>query len=263
MSSTTTLQTGAVRSSDRDLCRYDLVPYRAMRRIAMTFREGAAKYEPGNWEKGMPIDVSMNHLLAHAFAYLAGDRSEDHLGHIGANCMFAIDSEERWHHLNGRLNKNIKTFTDEGDGAPQYVTDALKEVIERYEAKKESRNPGSKHPAALDSNGQIKGDVYISGPMSGIENNNFPEFEKAAQQLEELGLKVVSPHRLGEHPDWTHEDYMRRDIGVLMTCSHMVMLSGWSSSCGARAERDAAAAAGIQVWESMSLILNYVLSHPQ
>lgn len=35
--------------------------------------------------------------------------------------------------------------------------------------------------------------VYISGPMSGLPDLNFPAFNAAAQQLRELGLDAVNP----------------------------------------------------------------------
>lgn len=37
--------------------------------------------------------------------------------------------------------------------------------------------------------------IYISGPMSGIRNMNYPAFEAAEQMLLDDGWDVVSPHR--------------------------------------------------------------------
>jgi hypothetical protein len=52
--------------------------------------EGAAKYGKHNWTKGIPNSNSLNHALDHLNAYLAGDRGEDHLGHVLANVSFII-----------------------------------------------------------------------------------------------------------------------------------------------------------------------------
>lgn len=61
--------------------RYDLIPLEALRRWAETMGEGSLKYSDRNWEKGQPASVLLNHLLAHVYQYMAGDASEDHLGH--------------------------------------------------------------------------------------------------------------------------------------------------------------------------------------
>ena len=45
--------------------RYDLIPMGALRRIALTFAEGAKHYGDRNWEKGMPYSVMVNHLMEH------------------------------------------------------------------------------------------------------------------------------------------------------------------------------------------------------
>jgi hypothetical protein len=93
-------QTGAVRSSDADDVRYDLITPIGLRRVAEAYAEGAKKYSSFNWEKGFPISDILNHAIRHLYLYLEGDRSEDHLGHAAWNCMAACHSEELWPHLN-------------------------------------------------------------------------------------------------------------------------------------------------------------------
>lgn len=95
--------TGAVRSSDREKTRYDLISPIGLRRLAETCHEGAVKYSDYNWEKGMPVADLVNHAIAHLYAYLSGDRTEDHLAHAGWNCLGACHSEEMWGHLNRNL----------------------------------------------------------------------------------------------------------------------------------------------------------------
>ena len=50
--------TGAVRSSDAEQTRYDLISPIGLERIARTCAEGAKKYTPHNWERGMPVSDS-------------------------------------------------------------------------------------------------------------------------------------------------------------------------------------------------------------
>jgi len=91
---------GAVRSADAEGTRYDLITPIGLRRVAETCAEGAVKYSPFNWEKGMPVADLLNHAIRHTFAYLEGDRSEDHLAHAAWNMLAAIHSEEKWPELN-------------------------------------------------------------------------------------------------------------------------------------------------------------------
>lgn len=93
-------ETGAVRSADAETTRYDLITPIGLRRLAETCAEGSVKYGDYNWEKGMPIADLLNHALRHLYAYLSGDRSEDHLAHAAWNCLGACHSEELWPHLN-------------------------------------------------------------------------------------------------------------------------------------------------------------------
>lgn len=76
--------------------RFDLVDGKAMFEMAKVLHEGAEKYGANNW-RGIPIDDHLNHLIMHAYAYLAGDRSDEHLSHIMCRAMFAqaVEIEER------------------------------------------------------------------------------------------------------------------------------------------------------------------------
>jgi hypothetical protein len=91
---TRTFATGAVRSSDADSTRFDLISPVGLRRLAETCAEGAAKYGERNWERGFPISSVINHALRHVNQWLAGDRSEDHLAHAAWNLFAAMQFEE-------------------------------------------------------------------------------------------------------------------------------------------------------------------------
>ena len=93
-------QSGAVRSSDAELTRYDLISPIGLASVAAACAEGAQKYSAFNWERGMPATDMLNHAIRHIYLFLAGDRSEDHLGHAGWNVIGAIHSLEVWPELN-------------------------------------------------------------------------------------------------------------------------------------------------------------------
>lgn len=92
-------------------------------------------------------------------------------------------------------------------------------------------------PEASTSLADLKGKtVYLSGPMSGYPDHNFHAFHEARKCLQAEGLTVVCPAEAGLVDGWEWEDYMRRDIVMLMDCDAMVMLPGWEDSRGARLE---------------------------
>jgi len=98
-----TFETGATRSDDLVGIRYDLLPPIGVRRAAEGMAHGAEVHGELNWEKGLSISECLNHASGHINAYLAGDRSDDHLGHLICNAMMAVTSEEMWPHLNQNL----------------------------------------------------------------------------------------------------------------------------------------------------------------
>lgn len=78
---------------------------------------------------------------------------------------------------------------------------------------------------------------YISGPMAGYPEHNFPAFQHAKENLTTQGFKVSSPHDVdhGDTTEWS--DFLRRDIGIMVEqCSGIILLSGWPQSRGARLE---------------------------
>lgn len=76
--------------------RFDLIHAGALFEMAKVLEYGARRYEPWNWQK-IDIESHLNHLIIHAYAWLAGDRTDDHLSHIMCRAMFAqgVELEER------------------------------------------------------------------------------------------------------------------------------------------------------------------------
>jgi hypothetical protein len=104
--------------------------------------------------------------------------------------------------------------------------------------------------------------VYISGPMTGIENDNVKAFNQAERDLKHAFknqpyLEVVNPVKIARKvrnsfrelnqiiarsdpsykkvvPSWA--DYMRMDIVYLCQCTHVLFLEGYQDSKGAIVE---------------------------
>jgi hypothetical protein len=70
--------TGAVRDMSAGKGRYDLIPYDALRRLALIYEHGAVKYGEGNWMKGIPVSSFIDSAMRHLQKFSAGLEDEDH-----------------------------------------------------------------------------------------------------------------------------------------------------------------------------------------
>ena len=90
--------------------------------------------------------------------------------------------------------------------------------------------------------------TFISGPMTGYGDFNYPLFHKVARQLAERGELFYSP---AHHPVMGYEleppepdeamsweYYMRESLKMLLKCDSILMLPGWEWSRGASIERE-------------------------
>ncbi|MEC0092482.1 DUF4406 domain-containing protein [Paenibacillus macquariensis] len=77
--------------------------------------------------------------------------------------------------------------------------------------------------------------VYISGPMTGIEEFNYPLFNSTAKTLREQGHEVINPAEITPL-EATWNGFMRADIKALMDADTVLLLPGWEKSNGANAE---------------------------
>lgn len=80
--------TGAKQSKIGHRC--DLLPPLATLRVADVLHEGSGKYGDWNWFK-IPMHEHLNHALVHVFAFLAGDTTDDHLGHAACRMMMSLE----------------------------------------------------------------------------------------------------------------------------------------------------------------------------
>jgi hypothetical protein len=91
-----------------------------------------------------------------------------------------------------------------------------------------------------------KSKVYISGPITGRDMTECKvDFNSAELWLTGLGYDVVNPlsYDVIENRSW--EDYMKRDLKLLLDCDYIYLLDGWESSRGARLEYNVAFDLGI------------------
>lgn len=83
--------------------------------------------------------------------------------------------------------------------------------------------------------------IYIAGPMTGLPDLNYPQ----AEALRAVGYHAENPaeHGIVEHAEWA--DYLRYDLGRMVTCESIFLLPGWEKSNGARLEVSVAKALGL------------------
>ncbi len=76
--------------------------------------------------------------------------------------------------------------------------------------------------------------LYISGPMSGVEDHNRPAFYRAEEVLEDSGYEVMNPARWEDLATW--ELCLRRDLAGVVQCDGIAVLPFWYDSRGAKLE---------------------------
>ena len=86
--------TEAVREIASGKGRYDLISPIAIRRLAGICENGAIKYAPRNWEKGIPMSRLLDSAIRHINQYREGLTDEDHLAQGFWNIMAALHTEE-------------------------------------------------------------------------------------------------------------------------------------------------------------------------
>lgn len=101
--------------------------------------------------------------------------------------------------------------------------------------------------------------LYLSGPVTGIRDDNRLAFSWAQNRLMDVGYEPFIPHKIVE-PDDTHETAMLLCVNELtgrtqkpgirhpVPCyDGLALLPGWEQSEGAKLEKAVAEACGIPV----------------
>ena len=89
--------------------------------------------------------------------------------------------------------------------------------------------------------------IYISGPMTGLMDSNFPAFNAEAERLRDLGHEVVNPAEINPDPATGWHACMRADLKALLDCDTLALLDGWQRSAGAHLEMHVAHRVGIDI----------------
>lgn len=89
--------------------------------------------------------------------------------------------------------------------------------------------------------------IYISGKISGIENDAPELFAKAEHELQAKGFETVTPMKLNHQHDKSWHSYMKEDVKALCECDVIYMLSNWTDSKGAIIEHTIAMYLGLKV----------------
>lgn len=89
--------------------------------------------------------------------------------------------------------------------------------------------------------------IYISGPMTGMPDLNFPAFHAEAARLSALGYQVVNPAEINPDPGMSWHECMRRDLRALLDCDALALLEGWQKSAGAHLEMHVAHRIGMEI----------------
>jgi len=93
--------------------------------------------------------------------------------------------------------------------------------------------------------------VYLSGPMTGCPQHNFPAFRDAAERWTRAGWNVVNPaDNFGGRTDLPRAAYLRLDAALLLQCDALAALPGWEASAGARLECLIAVELGLPVLDA-------------
>lgn len=87
--------------------------------------------------------------------------------------------------------------------------------------------------------------LYLSGPMTGYEDFNYPAFHAAKACLEAHGYECISPADLPLRDDWEWVNYIEVDIGSVFAVDGIARLEGWEQSKGARIENKIAEHRGL------------------
>lgn len=100
--------------------------------------------------------------------------------------------------------------------------------------------------------------IYLSGPMKGKPERNYPLFNDVTKQLRDAGHRVYNPaefpHDYNSGPFPLRQAFAVYCVFIALEADTIVMLPDWENSAGARTERELARMCGVEIieWENWS-----------
>lgn len=94
---------------------------------------------------------------------------------------------------------------------------------------------------------RMKGKIYISGKITGIEKEAPALFEAAEKKLKIKGYEVVNPMTIPHEHDKSWNSYMKADVKAMCDCDEIFMLANWKDSKGAIIEWNIANFLGLKI----------------
>lgn len=82
--------------------------------------------------------------------------------------------------------------------------------------------------------------LYLSGPMTGYPDCNYPAFNQMAARLREHGFTVHNPAEVGDKGS-QYVDLLKKDIRLILESEGVAVMEKWWESKGARLEVNVAA----------------------
>lgn len=89
-----TLPSGAKRGPKKGKPRFDLIPTRALFRVANHYGTGGVIHGDRNWEQGIAFSELFASLLRHAYQFSMGEKDEDHLAAVVFNALAIMHFQE-------------------------------------------------------------------------------------------------------------------------------------------------------------------------
>ena len=114
----------------------------------------------------------------------------------------------------------------------------------------------------------MKEKIFISGPISGIKDFNFHNFNFWSENLESIGYEVVSPAKMAVEfgiPEQIQSNVAllneleNMEIEELCKCNAIFLLNGWTNSNGSKCELKKAIENNLKIFEESNFSLGTVM----
>lgn len=105
--------------------------------------------------------------------------------------------------------------------------------------------------------------VFVSGPMTGLPNYNYDEFNRVTKTLRDKGEVVLNPAEIGVQEGWEWRDYLVESLKMILNnkVTKVITLDGWENSKGARLEIHTAKELGAEVIDAHTYFKGYGLTY--